>query len=277
VCTSWPEATAEEEARAAWRTQRARKALARLALDESEVLAIAPRSILSFAAESSFLLVHRGSDFTALDARLDALGELFPNRAVESPPRPTPVISAVAYRIGIRRSAVAPNERPRHWFGGTLGHDLKCRNCRTPMHLLLTIDSRAPGVALPPLGRRDFRIAYCLNCMTFPGLLYVDYSKPRLRVIRQAKEERANEDEALDARTVTLTRIESATRSVSRIGGTPNWIQSPKVPECTRCRRPMAFFAQLRSMPDLGFVDDGTLYTFVCVRCKVSASLIQSH
>ena len=38
----------------------------------------------------------------------------------------------------------------------------------------------------------------------------------------------------------------------------------------------MAFLAQVRSTRDLGFCDDGTLYSFVCATCRVAASFIQS-
>jgi hypothetical protein len=252
-----------------------RKSLAALNLGAGELLRTSPRGLLSVVATPTFALVHRGTDFALLDARLRVLAKLFPYRAgrrkATVAARP---VTDVAYRIKIGRPPSARGDDVS-WFGGRLEPGLKCRNCLTPMHLLLTFDPRA--LEIRRLGRRNFRIVYCLNCMSFPGLLYLDYSKPRLRVIKQDAEERANEDEALDVRTVTLARLEPATRSGSKIGGTPNWIQGPDVPECVRCRKPMSFVAQIASLPELSFVDDGTLYTFACTSCRVSASFIQSH
>ena len=268
------------EARAALAAPQAREALRALRLARGELLAINSHPHFGYSKRPTFFFVYRdkGSpDFAALDARLDVLARLLPWRVERAVAPEGPVFSTNAYRIRIGARMKSGKDHAPHTFGGTLDHDLKCRNCRSPIHLLLTIDTRASALKLPPLGRRDFRIVYCLNCMTFPGLLYIDYSKQKLRVIRQDKQQPVNEDGPIPARKVTLTPLEPGTRSASKIGGTPNWIQDPEIPDCARCRKPMAFLAQLESMPDLSFVDEGTLYTFVCTRCKVSASLVQSH
>jgi hypothetical protein len=272
------------EARAAVAAPRVWQALtSSLCSTYNELVAVLPKSSADDSTEATLLYVYgdeEGPDFAGLDARLDVLAKLFPwrgQRVEQAVAREHPVFSTNAYRITLGARLKSGNGDTTHAFGGTLDHNLKCRNCKSPIHLLLTIDTRAFALKLRPLGRRDFRIVYCLNCMSFPGLLYIDYSKLRLRVIRQEKAQSFNEDGPIPARKVTLTPLEPATRSASKIGGTPNWIQDPEVPDCPRCRKPMAFLAQLKSMPDLSFVDEGTLYTFVCTRCKVSASLVQSH
>jgi hypothetical protein len=248
------------------------------------VLAILPKSSGEDSHEATMLFLYSDEeerpDFEGLEARLDVLATLFPSpgqrpKAVVA--RKEPVFSKAAYCIRIGARLKSGRDAAPHSFGGSLESPVMCRNCRSPMHLLLTIDTRAPALELRVPGRGDFRIVYCLNCMNFPGLLYIDYSKSRLRVIRQDEAHRVNEDGPIPGRTVTLAPLEPASRSGSKIGGTPNWVQGAETPDCARCRKRMAFLAQLRSSPHLGFVDDGTLYTFVCTRCRVSASLVQSH
>jgi hypothetical protein len=270
-------AVPESEARGAFSTPRATKALAALTLAADELVAVLPQSYLGYSKEPTFFYVYRGADLATLDARLRVLEDLFPYSAKRAAARDDSAFSQTAYQINVGGNLPADGDRAPHSFGGELAHELKCRNCKTPMHLLLTFDTRARELKLPPVGRQDFRIVYCLNCMSFPGLLYLDYSKPALRVLEQDKLDTVNEDDAYPPRRVTLKQLASATRDVSKIGGIPNWIQGPEIPDCVRCEKPMSFFAQLRSLPDLSFVDEGTLYTFVCAKCKVSATLIQSH
>jgi hypothetical protein len=267
----------ETEARAAFGTARATKALSDLTFAADELAAVLPQSYLGYSKEPTFFYVYRGADLATLDARLRILEDLFPYSEKRAAARDDSAFSKTAYQIKIAGKPSADDDRAPHRFGGELEHELTCRNCKTPMHLLLTLDTQADELELPPVGRRDFRVVYCLNCMSFPGLLVLDYSKLALRVLEQAKQDRVNEDDAYPPRRVTVKRLESPTRHVSKVGGTPTWIQGPDIPDCVRCKQPMSFFVQLRSLPDLSFVDEGTLYTFVCAKCKVSASLIQSH
>jgi hypothetical protein len=104
----------------------------------------------------------------------------------------------------------------------------------------------------------------------------VDHSGAKLRIVRQETAETVNADEALEERAVSLAPLSSPKGSASKVGGWPAWLQGPAVPDCARCSKPMAFFAQLGSLPTLSFGDDGVLYSFVCLKCGVSASLIQS-
>jgi uncharacterized protein YwqG len=107
--------------------------------------------------------------------------------------------------------------------------------------------------------------------------MFVDYSNERLRIVRQEKEKKVNHDPPLRERYVSVVALASPTTLASKVGGAPRWLQGPEIPDCARCGNPMTFFAQLRSLPDLAFGDDGCLYTFVCVGCKVTATFVQSH
>jgi hypothetical protein len=272
------------EALAAVRAPRVWRALnTSLCSAYNELVAVLPKSNADESSEATLLYVYSdegGPDFAGLEARLDVLATLFPppgHRVEPVVARTQPVFSPRAYRIRLGAHLRSGTSGATHFFGGTLDHDVKCRNCTSPIHLLLTIDTRAADLGLGAFGRPDFRIVYCLNCMSFPGLLYIDHAKTKLRIIRQDKQPTVNDDGPIPVRKVILAPLTPASRSASKIGGTPNWIQGPETPDCARCRKPMAFLAQLRSMPDLSFVDEGTLYTFVCTACKVSASLVQSH
>lgn len=61
-----------------------------------------------------------------------------------------------------------------------------------------------------------------------------------------------------------------------RLGGRPDFIQSPNVPECT-CGKKMTFYAQLDSINDeFVLADCGMIYVFVCFDCFEAKSVLQS-
>lgn len=62
-----------------------------------------------------------------------------------------------------------------------------------------------------------------------------------------------------------------------KLGGTPNFIQNEKWPECTACRKRMTFYAQLDSIGDkYNLADCGMIYVFVCFGCFEIKSILQS-
>src|ERR1035437_7318005 len=78
----------------------------------------------------------------------------------------------------------------------------------------------------------------------------------------------------------------------SKLGGEPTWCQSPEVPECPACKKPMSFIARLDSiehdaeynphaidcMSDQQqylFGDVGMLYVFMCFDCMETKSVVQ--
>jgi hypothetical protein len=62
-----------------------------------------------------------------------------------------------------------------------------------------------------------------------------------------------------------------------RIGGDPEWIQTPNVPSCS-CRKPMSFYAQIDSLGDAHVLGDcGMIYVFVCWDCLETKSVLQSY
>jgi hypothetical protein len=257
-----------DELRAFWDNQQSRAALQSLALRPNEPLLLLRHPMFG-DGRPHFYMVHRSTDLAALAKRLEALAEFLP---------PAPEGAEIANRVSDRAFRIKISARAgasAHRFGGSLDTP-PCANCLTPIHLMLTIDTSDTSLRLPKLGRRSLPILYCLNCMSW-DFLYVDYSAEALRVVRQPKEEKVNEDAALEERAVSLTPLTSPDTAVSKVGGSPKWLQGPNIPDCARCAKPMMFFAQLRSLPDLSFGDEGTLYAFVCASCKITATFIQSH
>lgn len=62
-----------------------------------------------------------------------------------------------------------------------------------------------------------------------------------------------------------------------KVGGTPDWVQSPDVPECPLCHEVMTFYGQLDSVGDaMTIADVGMVYVFVCFDCYETKSVLQS-
>lgn len=61
-----------------------------------------------------------------------------------------------------------------------------------------------------------------------------------------------------------------------RIGGEPDWIQSPVESKCS-CGKQMSFYGQLDSLgDDHSLADCGMIYVFVCFDCFETKSVLQS-
>lgn len=79
-------------------------------------------------------------------------------------------------------------------------------------------------------------------------------------------------DEA-EARTAGVD-VTQAGKSNFKLGGEPDWIQSPQVPVC--CGEPMLFYGQLDSLGGQHCVGDmGMLYVFFCRSCCTPAAILQ--
>lgn len=254
-----------------WRDEASRAALLDLRLRSNESLALFPHPMFG-DGRPHFYLVHHSPNLVELSRRLDVLKTLYP--AIDKDAEVAKRVSDRAYRIKI--GAARQLNESVHRFGGSLDAMPVCPNCRTAIHLILTIDTSDKTLELPSLGRREMPIVYCLNCMSWDPL-FVDFSSDPLRLVSQAQAEKVNDDSTLEERPVSLVPLGSPNTSVSKVGGAPKWLQGPAIPDCARCDKPMTFFAQLESLRDLSFGDEGVLYAFVCPACMVSATFVQSH
>jgi len=132
------------------------------------------------------------------------------------------------------------------------------------------------------LRRATLLVFWCLECCEW-GPTFHDLSAERVttlnakgRPLPAPKQASATD---LPERRMTLVPVAAGKRGGRgpKVGGTATWLQSPAVPECVRCHQPMSFVLQLASDRTISYGDVGTLYSFVCPKCQVSATLVQSH
>jgi hypothetical protein len=233
-------------------------------------LALAGKEWLLIGSDR-FQLVHLATDVGALRERLDLVAQLMPA------PKELRLMSGTAHRIKLGTSAGRAATGAAHSWGGQLEQPAMCLNCHAPAHLMLTIDPTDRSLTLEALGGAPLRVVFCLDCMVFPSLTYVDNSTAHPRIVRQDPAERHNDTPPLELRSITLVEQKSASAGGSKVGGSPKWLQQPEIPDCLTCSESMAFLSQIASTPTLSFVDEGMLYTFVCEKCTMIASLVQSR
>ena len=133
------------------------------------------------------------------------------------------------------------------------------------------------------LGKRKLPVFWCLSCFEW-GTTFYDISngtpKPlndRGLIITRVKLKSGEEDVEHTAMKLSQLPSNKKAGARSKLGGSPRWVQQEAIPECPRCDRSMSFLLQLASDSDIAFADMGLLYAFVCEKCKVLGSLIQSH
>jgi hypothetical protein len=76
----------------------------------------------------------------------------------------------------------------------------------------------------------------------------------------------------------------------SKLGGEPDWVQSPETPNCAHCHKPMSFVGQIDSIEHYAtanphrqdfkdqhymFGDVGMFYIFFCFKCLETKSIFQ--
>lgn len=68
----------------------------------------------------------------------------------------------------------------------------------------------------------------------------------------------------------------ATTNELTRVGGSPSWVQRPQVVCCPGCRAEMPFVAQFTDpADDTWTADAGLLFAFWCAPCRVMATLSQ--
>jgi hypothetical protein len=62
-----------------------------------------------------------------------------------------------------------------------------------------------------------------------------------------------------------------------KLGGSPDWLAAPEVPNCETCRSAMTFYGQLDSVGDqIVLADCGIVFVFVCFACFTTKSVLQT-
>ena len=79
-----------------------------------------------------------------------------------------------------------------------------------------------------------------------------------------------------EARAVIGFRWNKSVGRRHKLGGSPDWIQSDKTPECHSCFARMTFYAQLDSIGDeFALGDCGMMYIFICFECGETKMVVQ--
>ncbi len=217
-------------------------------------------------------------DDAQLRARFEILGGLFERNA-----RPVGKPAVSLAPLGLTIGEPGEESRTPHRFGGAIDGGPECRNCRRPLHQLLSLDTQAPPLDRSHRHLPRLPVAACLNCQSMSSPLVLAHGEDgRWSIREQASGPAFNDFPAvLTERPVRLDAPAEGGRAARfgyRVGGAPKWIQSDETPDCPGCEEPMTFLAQLDTDDRVGvqFGDDGRLYAFVCPRCVTVATLIQS-
>jgi hypothetical protein len=173
-------------------------------------------------------------------------------------------------------------QKPLHQFGGSEDEPVRCSDCGMAAHLMAQINLTDPLLAPQTLGISELPVFWCLNCLEWDVRFYDLKAKPiRMLGGSQSKLEELKQggETPMEMKGITLAELPTGKKagSKSKLGGLPKWIQEPATPECPQCQRSMEFAMQLDSNGEIAFADMGMLYGFVCPKCLIGASLIQSH
>jgi len=142
-----------------------------------------------------------------------------------------------------------------HSIGGT--HDIengRCPNCRKPLMLHLSLDTRDERIGLHPSKIKIVRFLYCMRCpLSWYDFQYQMTNDTSIRVLKSYTEEVGElaewEEEvgieiinfmAIDL--IPVTSADLAKKDVrNHIGGQPYYCQRLDDPECPGCDKPMTF------------------------------------
>jgi hypothetical protein len=251
--------------------------------NESDIrqLALLPGESLGISA-TQITLLSKSNDLDKLKRRLDLISGIFHRNKIKR----LKLFQKSAYTIRIG-SKIADRARPEagHVFGGCLdAESLICKNCNRDLDLLLRVDMEEAGLKTKSIKERFLYVLACLKCEHGLPPLFVNYSNKGPRVIEQPEGESFDDySDSLSERDVQIVphskKANTFNGPLHKMGGTPDWIQGEDIPLCCSCSNEMEFMIQLDSDPDrdLQFGDDGRLFAFICRKCKVISTFMQSH
>lgn len=267
-------------------TDDARKALVAACRDAEETFAalhLGDGDELAIGA-GAIVLLAAGHEPDLATRRAAALLRLVEHLALDrSPPKPL-IADVLNIQVARGASAVTPGPGAAHRWGGMPDARIACPHCTAWLAPVLKLDLRDPRLAIILPGVDSFEALLCPDCADW-GPLFLDHSqRPPAPIAEENAEDDASDDasddppeQLLPARDVRLEAATTRASARSRVGGAPSWLQGEDTPECPRCHDDMAFVLQLVSRADISFGDEGRLYVFTCARCRVSATLVQSH
>lgn len=236
-----------------------------------EELQLRPGEYIFFGGRLAFRCA--GGDMAKARARVELLRRFLAGPCAE----PVPERS-----LFTREFRLAPAKRGRHRFGGLGVAAPVCAGCGAATQKVAELDLTDGLLPKTKLKRKSWPVFWCFECGDWKQT-YHDVSGQAIRTLGpKGRPLAARPDSAPPAlRERRMTLRASVTGKIdstgSKAGGAPAWVQSSVVPACVRCKEPMRFVLQLASDRSISYEDCGTLYSFVCADCRVSATLLQSH
>lgn len=235
-----------------------------------------------FVGYGRLVLRAQAGDLALARQRIAILRRLFAGNS--RAPEPERALFAREVLLKPAPRGAATRARMKHRCGGAHAGAPACVSCGAAEQLMAELDLRDGVLGKTKLRRATLPVFWCLECGDWDPVFH-DLSGERITTLdRKGKPlpaPKAASAADLRERPMTLVPLVAGKRAGSvrgaKAGGAPAWLQSPEVPECVRCRAPMAFALQLPSDRSISFGDVRTLYAFVCPACQVSATLVQSH
>jgi len=223
------------------------------------------------------------TDLADLEPRLKAFAG-FVHAMVGTPdPAPTRVLFQREWQLKRPPKSKALTATSAHRLGGTFGCTVACAECGEATNLIAQLDLSDPCLPKTAMGRIKLPVFSCLACLDWgPAFYELSGAQPKPvradgRVLKGSELPGNDEDLSPQPLTLCLTPKGKKIGRTSKLGGSPVWVQTAQTPSCPRCKHRMTFLMQLASNAEFTFGDAGLLYAFVCPKCKIVASLIQSH
>ncbi len=239
-------------------------------------------------ADGSYLFLHgQVADTSTLIERSKVVLELLDRNAKKEQPVRAFSTTMCGLNMG-KKLGTGDLSTIRSRIGGPAPDTAKCCTCTDLAHLMASIDLNDAGFSkadLARLGIQRIEVYWCLKCMS-DGPVFFAYSSDEFKLLKDASDlgpvggpDDARPKDRDPAQLILSPRAKgSRPNRGSRVGGPPSWIQDPEVPECSSCGGGMEFLLQLFSDRNFSYgADMGTIYTFVCPKCRVGCYVIQCH
>jgi len=224
-------------------------------------------------------MTNNNDDPEVIHQRLRILHRLYMRHRIYIPPLKSYWKNVIQMRIG---PPAEKNTLDQHDYGhriwGKLPYPLPCKSCNEPVQRIATISMDDPVFKGQKFGRPDLNIVFCFSCMMYSSsVIFTDHSKDELSILDMAVEDFFDVFEKIPEHVLHIEKSSRKQGKNGKLGGKPKWIQSQEIPQCPECKDYMVFLCQIDSNDFVSFGDCGMLYTFLCEKCMITGSFIQSH
>jgi hypothetical protein len=166
----------------------------------------------------------------------------------------------------------------------------RCPNCKKPLMLHLTLDTRDERLGLHPQKVDSVSFLYCMRCpLSWYDFQYQIIDERSIRILRSYTDEIGELEEwetdvgikQIKFMPIALIPVKPSDlaekATVNHIGGQPYYFQRLKDPECPGCGEPMTFRISLTND-----YREEAVFTFTCVQiaffyCKACAIVHAQH